>query len=158
MRTSEPKPHLDQKVASVLRFRSSQTRVPRNDANFGIGTLARCGILGGPRQLPPPRVTASTWEFTGRGTADQAGQSLWLDTGEPDHLTPFFRFVGDELAERGGRSRQRHVSEVSETGAQLGIDKPGVDRFVQYIDNLSRGVAGRADPIERGGLIARERL
>ena len=24
--------------ASVLRFRSSQTRVPRNDANFGIGT------------------------------------------------------------------------------------------------------------------------
>jgi len=25
---------------SVLRFRSSQTRVPHNDANFGIGTLA----------------------------------------------------------------------------------------------------------------------
>src|SRR5208282_2644474 len=32
---------LDQYVASVLRFRSSQTRVPHNDANFGIGTLVQ---------------------------------------------------------------------------------------------------------------------
>src|SRR5215467_13060258 len=84
-------------------------------------------------------------------------RSLWLDAGEPDHLAPFFCFVGDELAERGGRSRQWHVSEVGETGVQLGIDKPGVDRCVQHLDNLSRGVAGRADPIERGGLIARQR-
>src|SRR5215831_6257326 len=58
------------------------------------------------------------------GLRIRAGQSLWLDTGEPDHLTPFFRFVGDELGERGGRSRQRHVSEVSQTGAQLEIDNP----------------------------------
>jgi hypothetical protein len=52
--------------------------------------------------------------------------------------------------------RQRHVSEVSETGVQLGVDKPGVDRLVQHIDNLSRDVAGRGDPIERGGLIGRK--
>src|SRR5262249_27013291 len=80
-------------------------------------------------------------EFTERELRIMAGQSLWLDAGEPDHLAPFFCFVGNELSERGGRSRQRYVSEVSETGIQLGIDKPGVDRFVQHLDNLSRGVA-----------------
>ena len=52
MRTSEPKPQLDQYVASVLRFRSSQTRVPHNDANFGIGTLGdRESIDLGPQGL-----------------------------------------------------------------------------------------------------------
>ena len=63
-----------------------------------------------------------------------------------------------QLAERGGRSWQRHVSEIGETGLQLGIGKPCVDRFVEHLNYLGRGVAGRADPIERGGLIARERL
>ena len=32
--------HTESVRASVLRFRSSQTGVPHNDANFGIGTLA----------------------------------------------------------------------------------------------------------------------
>src|SRR4051812_45586970 len=32
--------HTGSMIDSVLRFRSSQTRVPQNDANFGIGTLA----------------------------------------------------------------------------------------------------------------------
>src|SRR5436309_7079581 len=49
MRTSEPKPHWINKVASVLRFRSSQTRVPQNNANFGIGTLAAAQDLRGLR-------------------------------------------------------------------------------------------------------------
>src|SRR5262245_13133529 len=55
MRTSEPKPHeidallvsfdsevrkRERCVASDLRFRSSQTMLRPNDANFGIGTLA----------------------------------------------------------------------------------------------------------------------
>src|SRR6478752_4934643 len=39
MRTSEPS-HIRSIVASVLRFRSSQTSVQYIDANFGIGTLA----------------------------------------------------------------------------------------------------------------------
>src|SRR5499427_10807097 len=83
----------------------------------------------------PPRPL----EFTERGLLIRAGQSLWLDAGEPDHLAPFFGFVGDQLAERGRRTRQRHVAEVGETGPQLGIGKTGVDRFVQNLDNLGRG-------------------
>jgi hypothetical protein len=37
---SEPRPHWNIRIASVLRFRSSQTRAPQYGANFGIGTLA----------------------------------------------------------------------------------------------------------------------
>ena len=36
---SEPRPHWDNKIASVLRFRSSQKKMPQERANFGIGTL-----------------------------------------------------------------------------------------------------------------------
>ena len=45
--------HTRSYVASVLRFRSSQTRVPHNDANFGIGTLEPPGVLED--QWPPSR-------------------------------------------------------------------------------------------------------
>jgi len=38
--TSGSKGHWNHKVASVLRFRSSQPRVPQVQVNFGIGTLA----------------------------------------------------------------------------------------------------------------------
>src|SRR5262245_32838822 len=75
------------------------------------------------------------------GDPDRAAQSLWLDAGEPDHLAPFFRFVGDQFAERGRRARQQHAAEIDETGRELRIGKPGVDRFVEYLDNLDRRVA-----------------
>jgi hypothetical protein len=39
--------------------------------------------------------------------------------------------------------------------ARRALSKPGVDRFVQNLDDLGRGVAGRADPIERHGSVAR---
>ena len=41
MRTYEPKPNSFNKSLVSLRLRNSQKRVPRNDANFGIGTLVR---------------------------------------------------------------------------------------------------------------------
>src|SRR5215468_6675182 len=78
------------------------------------------------RTIPLP--DSRRLEFTERGIRIRTCQSLRLDAGEPDHLAPFFCFIGDELAELGGRSRQRHVSQVSKTAVQLGIDKPGVDR------------------------------
>jgi hypothetical protein len=76
----------------------------------------------------------------------------------PSACTRFPIVAAISLPNVAGRSWQRHVSEIGETGLQLGIGKPCVDRFVQHLDDLGRGVAGRADPIERGGLIARERL
>jgi hypothetical protein len=37
VRVSELKPHFIQFFASAFRFRSSQTTVPQNNANFRIG-------------------------------------------------------------------------------------------------------------------------
>src|SRR5215813_12366611 len=141
-------------TSAKCRKNNSPTRYRAESAQDDLAPLCaispRCFYVRGARWsfhtakvhtgLAAPRIHRT-------GTLDSVGQSLWLDAGEPDYLAPFLCFVGDELAERGGRSWQRHVSEVSETGVQLGIDKPGVDRFVQQLDNVSRGVAGRADPI-----------
>ena len=43
-------------------------------------------------------------------TADRA--SLRLDVGGPDHLAPFLGFVGDELAEIGGRECEHVATEI----------------------------------------------
>jgi hypothetical protein len=74
------------------------------------------------------------------------GRSLWLDASEPDHLAPFFGFVGYQLAERGRLTRQRHAAEVGETRLQLGIGEPSVDRFIQNLDNLGRVLRGAPIP------------
>jgi hypothetical protein len=39
-------------------------------------------------------------------------RSLRLDTGEPDHLGPFFGFVGDELPEVGRRAGKYHAAQL----------------------------------------------
>jgi hypothetical protein len=41
MRTSEPKPHWINNLLASFDSEVRETEVPRNDANFGIGTLAR---------------------------------------------------------------------------------------------------------------------
>jgi UvrD-like helicase C-terminal domain len=75
---------------------------------FGsCGSAQSCGLGQVGREWPHTELAAPGIHRA--GTPDQAGQSLWLDAGEPDHLAPFFCFVGDEPAECGGRSRQRHV-------------------------------------------------
>ena len=75
--------------------------------------------------------------LTGFVSLSKANSSLRLDTGRAYHLAPLFGFVGDQLAERGWLTGQRHVAEVGEAGVELGIDKPGVDRFVQNLDDLA---------------------
>jgi hypothetical protein len=47
--------------------------------------------------------------------------SVELDIGRPDHFTPLFCFVGDELAEVGGGERERHSVHVGEPRIDLGI-------------------------------------
>src|SRR6516225_4847552 len=46
--------------------------------------------------------------------------SLWLDVGRPDNLAPLLRFIGDQLAEVGGRARKHRAAEVSEPRFHVG--------------------------------------
>ena len=72
--------------------------------------------------------------------------SLRLDARELDHLAPFLGFVGDELAEVGGRAAQARVPPRSASRAFiLGSARAGVDLLVELVDDLGGRVLGRAD-------------
>jgi hypothetical protein len=68
LRTSGSKRHSNHRVASVLRFRSSLSSEPRNDANFGIGTLAE----GGGR-APGGKGPAAGYPGVRMGDGERAG-------------------------------------------------------------------------------------
>ena len=47
--------------------------------------------------------------------------------GGPDHLGPFLRFVGEELAELGWRERKRGATEIGKARLDFGISEGGSD-------------------------------
>ena len=75
--------------------------------------------------------------------------SLRLDVRGPDYLAPLIGFIGDELAEIGGRAGKRRASEISEPSFQFGIGQPSIDLPVQRIDEPCGRALRRtqADPI-----------
>src|SRR4029453_6262014 len=73
--------------------------------------------------------------------------SVRLDVGRPDHLGPLLGFVGDELAEIGGRADKRRASKVGKPRLHLGIGEAGVDLLVELVDDLRRRVLGYTDAI-----------
>src|SRR6266571_2728440 len=66
-----------------------------------------------------------------------------LDIGRPDHLGPLFGFLGDELAELGGRTGKYRAAQVSEPRLQLGIGEPGVNLLVELVGDLYSWVRRR---------------
>src|SRR5262249_58832808 len=110
--------------------------MPKRDVYVRFGGLSGLGASDRLMSGSDPHRTRAPGIHRAGGLRIRAGRSLWLDAGEPDHLAPFFGFVGDQLTERGRRTRQRYVAEVGETGLQLGIGKPRVDRLVENLDNL----------------------
>jgi hypothetical protein len=79
---------------------------------------------------------------------------LRLDVGRPDHFAPFLGFVGDELAEIGGREREHVATEIGNPRLHIGVGKSSVDLFVELLDDLRRRILGCAEVI----LAARSRL
>jgi hypothetical protein len=69
------------------------------------------------------------------------------DVGRPDHVAPFLCFIGDELAELGGRARKHGAAQFGEARFQLGIGEGGVDFPVELVDDLSRRIPRRANAI-----------
>jgi hypothetical protein len=54
--------------------------------------------------------------------ADNGSASFCLDVGRPDDLGPLLGFVGDELAEIGGRAHEHCAAKLGEPRLNLGID------------------------------------
>ena len=72
--------------------------------------------------------------------------SLRLDVGRPDHLAPLLGFVGDELAEVGGRKREHVATQFGKPRLHLGIGEAGVDFPVELFDDLGGRVLGAPTP------------
>src|SRR5262245_65896347 len=84
--------------------------------------------------------------------------SVCLYVSKFDHLAPLLGFVGDELAEIGGRADERRAAEFGEPRLDLGMREAGVDLMVEPSNDLGRRVLGRTDCNKCAGLEARQEL
>src|SRR5262245_33545286 len=92
------------------------------------------------------RVTVRLWNIA---------RSLRLDAGELDYLAPLLGFLRDQLAEVGGRARQRRTPHVGKARLERGVAKRGVDLLVELVDDVGWRGARRADAGPEAKLIAR---
>src|SRR6266545_7005976 len=74
------------------------------------------------------------------------------------HFAPLLGFVGDELAEIGGRAAKRGAIQVGKLCLEPGIGECGVDLLVELVDDLGGRVPGRSETKDRACLIARDEL
>src|SRR6266508_2754677 len=81
-------------------------------------------------------------------------ESLRLDAGGLDYFGPFLGFVGDELAEVGGRARKHSATKVGKARLHFGISEARIDLLAQLLDDLCGCVLGNADAIPRWRLVA----
>src|SRR6266550_3278620 len=84
--------------------------------------------------------------------------SLRLDAGGADHLGPFPGFLRDQLAELGGRARQRLAADGGQPCLHSGISDGRIDFPVELVDDFSRRVGGRADAIPLAGFVSRHEI
>jgi hypothetical protein len=101
----------------------------------------------------------------GRGTRHSRNGTLWnirppeaallrLDVGRSDHLAPLLGFIGDEVAEVGGRARNHRAAQVGKPRLDLGVGERGVDFLVELVDDLGGRFLGCADANPRTRLVA----
>src|SRR5262249_36611414 len=77
---------------------------------------------------PIPKRPATGLRRTGvNGPCAHVPPSPRLDAGRPDPLAPLLGFLGNELAEVGGRAGKHGAAQFNKPRLQLGIGKGGVD-------------------------------
>lgn len=86
-----------------------------------------------------------------------ASRSFRFEARELDHFAPLFGFVPDELAEIGGRERERRDAQIGKLRPELGIGKAGSDFFVKFVDDFDRGVLGRDNAAPAARFVTRHR-
>src|SRR5262245_7161489 len=79
-------------------------------------------------------------ERTLRNISPGSRGSLRLDAGRANDLGPLVSFMGDQLAEFGGRKHKRRASQFGESRLDLGIGEASVDLLVENADDLGRRV------------------
>ena len=85
------------------------------------------------------------WNVIGAGIAG----SLRLDAGELHHLAPLLGFLGDELAEVGGRAWKCGGIQPGKPHLHLRIGEDGIDPLVEFLDRFYGRVARCADAVQK---------
>src|SRR5215475_8492114 len=81
-----------------------------------------------------------------------------LDVGGPDHLSPLFGFVCDELPKVSRRARKHRTTKVGKSRHKLGVGKARIDVVVELVDDLGRRAHGCAHAVPRAHLVALYKL
>src|SRR5262249_57177466 len=85
------------------------------------------------------KITSNIVIATRSNSVPRAAASLRLDVGCPDHVAPLVGFIGEQLAEVGGRARKYSTSQVSESRLHLRVGEGGVDFHVEPIHDFGGG-------------------
>src|SRR5262245_43410928 len=112
--------------ARMMACAANLTSSTVNSTSSAVRLLAR-------RSLPTSATLGAYslgWQVSNRrlrieiyGTWAETAGSICLDAHEPDHLAPLLGFVGDVLAEVGGRADKRRGSHVGKPRLDLGISE-----------------------------------
>ena len=112
-----------------------------------IGTSGP-GYLWPPRQLDPGQQLAHDVGELWMGLTGSPA-SLRLEARELDHLAPLLGFVGDELAEVGGRAGKYRTAQSASRALILGSAKPALISLLS-LSMISAGVfLGAPTPYQR---------
>src|SRR5262249_181155 len=93
----------------------------------------------------PLQTSASDSDIGTLWTVQPARLTRRLDLGRPDHRAPLFGFIGDELAEVAGQTRNRRAAKIGKPRFQFGIGKSCVDFPIELPDDLDGRNAGRTE-------------
>src|SRR5438105_15751332 len=99
---------------------------------------ARAGTVNGllaTTRMPVPRaakISARCLVAAGRKILKS---SLQLHAAGLDHLRPFLRLVGDQLAEIGGRARQNNAAKLGEPRLHARVRKGRLHFLVELVDD-----------------------
>ncbi len=128
---------VEEAVAAALEPESLRTTLPLPSRNSPTPKRER------PSRKSPIALAATTGvtELWNIWRADY--RSLRLDMGRADHLGPLLGFIGDELAEVGGRARKGRTAKLGKPGLQLGIGKPCIDLAIDLVDDFRGRVLRR---------------
>src|SRR5262249_54980628 len=95
------------------------------------------------RSLPP---------FAERNLLNIRG-SFRLDVGRANYLSPLGGLLPDQVCAIGGRAGHRNAAEIAKTRFHSGINKSGIDLFVELIDDRIGCAPGRAKSIPYACLV-----
>src|SRR5712675_2440434 len=154
-------------------FLSRPCRAPPKGRYAGSGTVPRaywtnrsssntsCSRLGGGPETSPCQQRAKRpcgFAYRTPWNSGDASALLRLDAGGADHPAPFFGFLRDQLAELGGRARERLAADGGKPRLHSGVGDRRIDFLVELVDDFNRRVAGRADAIPLACFITRHEI